>query len=338
MGLEPLDANQPPERFYRGGAKIDRFRRTAKGPDRRPEDWVGSTTALAGEKRLGLTHLRDGRLLADAIERDPAHWLGEDHLAAFGTSTMLLVKLLDAGQRLPVHAHPDDEFSREHLHHAFGKAEAWYILDGGTVHLGLRRDVDPRRLAGLVAWQDTSALIELLHEREVEPGDVVYVPPGELHAVGSGVFVLELQQPEDLSILLEWDGFELDGQRDGHLGVGFDLALQAVTTVGRSSSDVDRWIRTVEQGDSILPEEADRYFRLERRAVEGRTVIAPGFAILVVEYGALTLTTATGQALRVARGSTLALPHGEGALTASGEGTVLICRPPDPPSRGRSEV
>ena len=30
MGLERLDANQPPERFYRGGAKIDRFRGTAK--------------------------------------------------------------------------------------------------------------------------------------------------------------------------------------------------------------------------------------------------------------------------------------------------------------------
>ena len=332
MSLAPLDANQPPERFYRGGVKIDRFRGLAKGPDRRPEDWVGSTTTLAGEKRLGLSHLRDGALLADAIAADPVAWLGQDHIAAFGSSTMLLVKLLDAGQRLPVHAHPDDAFSGEHLHHPFGKAEAWYILDGGTVHLGLRREVAHRRLAELVAWQDTTGLIELLHEREVEPGDVVYVPPGELHAVGAGVFLLELQQPEDLSILLEWDGFELDGARDGHLGLGFDLALNAVTTEARSSADVDRWILPAEEGASVLPRESEQYFRLERHVVDGEVSIAPGFAILIVEEGALTLAAASG-ALRVARGSTIAIPHGDGELTVSGEGTILVCRPPSPDGR-----
>lgn len=330
MVLEPLDANQPPERFYRGGAKIDRFRGTAKGPDFRPEDWVGSTTTLAGEKRLGRSRLRDGRLLSDAIAADPVGWLGAPHVAMFGTSTMLLVKLLDAAQRLPVHAHPDDAFSAEHLHRPFGKAEAWYIIDGGTVHLGLRHDVDRHTLADLVAWQDTTALVGLLHEREVEPGDVVYVPPGELHAVGRGVFLLELQQPEDLSILLEWHGFVLDGQRDGHLGLGFEVALQAVTTRGRSPEEIDRWIVTAGEGDSILPSDSEPFFRLERHVVDGRLPIDPGFAIVVVEDGEVKLATAGGGALRAPRGTTAAAPHGAGEITVSGAGTILVCRPPRP--------
>ena len=330
MGLERLDANQPPERFYRGGVKIDRFRGTAKGPDFRPEDWVGSTTTLAGEKRLGLSRLRDGRLLADAISADPVRWLGPDHVAAFGPSSMLLVKLLDAGQRLPVHAHPDDAFSAAHLDRPFGKAEAWYIIDGGTVHLGLRNDVDRHTLAQLVAWQDTTAMVRLLHEREVEPGDVVYVPPGELHAVGRGVFLLELQQPEDLSILLEWHGFALDGERDGHLGLGLELALQAVTTRGRSTEDVDRWIGSAGEGDTVLPSESERFFRLERHVVEGRVVLAPGFAIIVIEDGDIRLATAGGETVRAPRGTTLVAPHGDGAITAAGAGTILICRPPRP--------
>ena len=330
MGLERLDANQPPERFYRGGVKIDRFRGTAKGPDFRPEDWVGSTTTLAGEKRLGLSRLRDGRLLAEAIVADPVTWLGPEHVTAFGSSSMLLVKLLDAGQRLPVHAHPDDAFSSAHLHRPFGKAEAWYIIDGGSVHLGLRNDVDRHTLAQLVAWQDTTALVGLLHEREVEPGDVVYVPPGELHAVGRGVFLLELQQPEDLSILLEWHGFALDGERDGHLGLGLELALQAVTTRGRSTEDVDRWIAPAREGDSILPSESEKFFRLERHVVEGRSALAPGFAVIVVEDGDLKLSTADGESIRAPRGTTLVAPHGAGAITAAGAGTILICRPPRP--------
>ncbi len=330
MGLERLDANQPPERFYRGGAKIDHFRGTAKGPDFRPEDWVGSTTTLAGERRLGLSRLRDGRLLADAIAADPLTWLGAEHVAAFGASTMLLVKLLDAGQRLPVHAHPDNEFSAAHLHRPFGKAEAWYILDGGTVHLGLRHEVDRHRLAALVDWQDTTALLGLLHEREVEAGDVVYVPPGELHAVGARVFLLELQQPEDLSILLEWHGFAIDGARDGHLGLGFDLALQAVNTQVRSPQEVDRWILPAAEGDTILPRESEQYFILERHVVDRRVVIDPGFALIVVEDGEFKLSTAAGSSRRARRGSTIAVPHAEGTIRASGSGTVLVCRPPRP--------
>ena len=40
---------------------------------------------------------------------------------------------------------------------------------------------------------------------------MVLVPAGVLHAIGEGVLLVELQEPEDLSILLEWRGFELDG-------------------------------------------------------------------------------------------------------------------------------
>jgi mannose-6-phosphate isomerase len=70
-----------------------------------------------------------------------------------------------------------------------------------------------------------------------------YVPPGVLHAVGEGVFLVELQEPEDLSILLEWRGFELDGERDGHLGLGFDLAPEAVECRSRSGEEIRQLVR-----------------------------------------------------------------------------------------------
>jgi mannose-6-phosphate isomerase len=82
-----------------------------------------------------MTRLDDGRLLSDAITNEPLTWLGEDHVARYGDDVMLLVKLLDAGQRLPVHAHPDGDFAASHVAAAHGKAEAWYILSPGTVYL-----------------------------------------------------------------------------------------------------------------------------------------------------------------------------------------------------------
>jgi mannose-6-phosphate isomerase len=318
-------SNRPPERFYRGGARITAFRGDEPAGDREPEDWIGSTTTIFGEPMLGLTTLPDGRLLRHAIESDPVRWLGPAHVGRWGSDLRLLVKLLDAGQRLPVHAHPDDAFAARHLGHAHGKAEAWYILEGGTVHVGLTREVGADELATLVAAQDAATLLGMLHAVDVAPGDVVWVPPGELHAIGAGVLLLELQQPEDLSILLEWQGFDIDGARAGHLGLGFDLALQAVNRSPRSGAELHGLVHPAPAAGSVFPADADRYFCLERRAVDGSAEVAEGFAILVVTEGEL----AVGE-VAAPRGSTLLLPAAAGPVTVRGTGELLIARPPAP--------
>ena len=125
-----LPANQPPARFYKGGARIAEFRGGGEPQPNTPEDWVGSTTSVRGHAPVGMTRLDDGRLLADAIASDPREWLGPEHVARYGDDCMLLVKLLDAGQRLPVHAHPDGEFAQTHVSTLHGKAEAWLRANG----------------------------------------------------------------------------------------------------------------------------------------------------------------------------------------------------------------
>src|SRR6266540_6522524 len=139
----------------------------------------------------------------------------------------------NAAERLPVHCHPDRGFAREHLGMRYGKTEGWLIVEarGATpsVHLGFREDIDAETLAGWVERQERARLLEALHVLPVASGDWVFVPAGLPHAIGEGVFVVELQEPSDLSVLLEWAGFAVDGTRDGHLGLGFDVALRSVT-------------------------------------------------------------------------------------------------------------
>ncbi|MFK3676352.1 class I mannose-6-phosphate isomerase [Microbacterium sp. NPDC090218] len=318
-----LASNRPAERFYRGGARISAFRGDSESAPREPEDWVGSTTTIRGESALGLTMLPDGRLLREAIAEDPVSWLGAPHAERWGSDARLLVKLLDAGQRLPVHAHPHDDFAASHLGRRHGKAEAWYILEGGTVHLGLREDVTSEALGELVARQDVSALLGLLHAIDVGPGDVVWVPPGELHAIGAGVLLLELQQPEDLSILLEWEGFAIDGATEGHLGLGFDLALSAVTTTARTTAEMGVLVHAAPPSGSVFPRAADEYFRLERLRVYGAAVLGPGFSIVVVVGGVVDLA---GQSLSA--GATVLVPAAAGRLEVSGAGELLVARPP----------
>jgi mannose-6-phosphate isomerase len=326
MDVIPVPSNRPPDRFYRGGRKITDFRGDPPAGEREPEDWVASTTALAGEESLGVTVLPDGRPLPEAIKEDPEGWLGRAHLERFGVDSKLLVKLLDAGQRLPVHAHPHVSFASRHLGRAHGKAEAWYIVEGGEVYLGLKQDVAADRLGSLVRNQDVDELLGLLHRIEVQPGDVVYVPPGVLHAIGEGVFIVEVQEPEDLSILLEWRDFELDGERDGHLGLGFDLALDAVERRSRSEEEIRELVRSTDFGRSVLPAAADPYFVLERAAVDGKADLDPGFTVLVMLSGAAEIEN--GPSLRA--GTTAVAPNAFGRLVLRGRGEILACRPPSP--------
>jgi mannose-6-phosphate isomerase len=322
-----LESNRPPARFYRGGPRIARFRGEAQEPRDQPEDWIASVTTLAGEPELGRTRLPDGLLLVDAVHDDPVAWLGAAHVAAYGDDTRLLVKLLDAGQRLPVHAHPDGDFAGTRLGRPHGKAEAWYILEGGEVFLGLARSVDRRSLAALVERQDTEALLGLLHRRTVERGDVVYVPPGILHAIGEGVLLVEVQEPEDLSILLEWKGFALDGERDGHLGLGFDIALDAVETRRRDPAEIDSLVTRARSDSSVLPEPSERYFRVERRLVEGAARLDAGIQVLVAVSGEVRIA---GASLSLPRGTTAVVPASHGDVVLEGAGEVLSCRPPAP--------
>lgn len=332
----PLGSNQPADRFYRGGAKIRAFRASsAAAPssagsagDRVPEDWVASSTTVFGESEIGLTRLPSGELLRDAIAADPLSWLGEEHLARYGADTKLLIKLLDAGERLPVHIHPSGAFAHEHVGAAHGKAEAWYVLTGGTVHLGFHRAVGEEELAGWVETQDTEALLAAMHLIEVNPGDSIYVPPGLPHAIGAGIFIVEVQEPEDMSILLEWKDFAIDGAQNGHIGLGFDTALTATDRRGFSAGQIEELIVHGGTGEDTLVPAASEYFRAERLTVEGETTLDAGFGTLVVLTGAGTLISTTGIRLPIQAGQTVLTPFALGDITIQGSVSLLRCRPP----------
>ena len=144
--------------YYAGGDNIDDFR-GAPGERSGPEDWVGSTSALPAAilgsdfpADTGVSRLPHGESLRDAVSADPVGWLGPEHAAALGGDTALLVKLLDAGERLPVHCHPTRPFARRHLDSFFGKTEGWIIMrsaPGAGVWLGMRDDGGAWRLAAL---------------------------------------------------------------------------------------------------------------------------------------------------------------------------------------------
>jgi mannose-6-phosphate isomerase len=308
--------------FYAGGERIAALRGTPPR-DHTPEEWLGAVNTTFDGSR-GLSALPDGTLVRDAIDADPEAFLGADHVARFGADPALLVKLLDAGQRLPVHFHPASEFAARELGLAHGKTEAWLIVEadpGASVWVGFSREVGLDEVRGWMAAQDSAAMLAVLHELPVAAGDAIFVPAGTPHAIGAGILMVEVQEPTDLSVLLEWDGFELS-EDDGHLGLGWDTALQALDLSAWDESSVGA-LRGPGAGHSLLPAAADAWFRAER--VRGGDELDPGFSVLVGLSGSGELG---GEPF--GRGTALLVPFAAGRLPVMGDVEAIRCRPPAP--------
>ncbi|MCU1679719.1 MAG: manA [Amycolatopsis sp.] len=344
--LEPicLPANQPPQ-FYRGGDAIAALRGASSSDSKfGPEDWVASATTMFGQDTNGLTKLPGGGWLRDAVREAPQAWLGEKHIAALGDSTGLLVKLLDAGQRLPVHFHPSDSFAEQHFDSHFGKTEAWIVVgtygDDPRVYPGFKETVSKQTVNEWAREQDAPTMLGALNSIPVTAGDTVYIPSGLPHAIGEGVFVVELQQPTDFSLTLEWRDF-LSGPEKGHLGLGFETAIEALDTSGWDEDRLKTIIKHT-AGDTsstvdLLAGGSDGFFRADRLQVTTTLSLDPSFAVLVVMNGSGTLRTEHGGEYPLTKGDTFVVPYDAGETTVDGAVTVIRCRPPAPEKRGTHE-
>ena len=196
-------------RCYTGGFLLDAsLGKVTAGDAHYPEDWLASCVqAVNGEHSQGpeegLSRIRTGDgvlgpLFRDVIAADPAGFLG-------GAAEMtLLCKYLDSAVRLPIQCHPNRDFARAHYGSDHGKAESWIILGTRAVNgvepyllMGFQPGVREAEFARAVHAQDIPVLEAMLHRVPVRPGDVYFIPGRFPHAIGPGVFLLEVQEPSD---------------------------------------------------------------------------------------------------------------------------------------------
>jgi mannose-6-phosphate isomerase len=314
-------------RFYRGGALLESFRGLSSSADaNEPEDWVGSVTSVwqpSGSTDAGLSRLPDGRTLRSLVG-----------------DTGVLVKLLDAAERLPIHCHPTRPFAQRVLDSAYGKAEAWIVLETRrmrgaeepNIRLGWRDGVSRDQLSAWIRGQQTGAMLAAMPARPVSAGDVWFVPPGVPHAIGPGVFMVEVQEPTDFSIVAEWRGFPVS-ESDASLGRGWDVMLDAFDREPMT----DERLETLRQSPRIVAESATLtesalvdqrpFFSASRLVVRGSAAWPFGdtFAVGVVTGGRGSVQGATST-LVLGRGSTFAMPEGGGHIAGEPDLELIVCR------------
>ncbi|MBQ2631776.1 MAG: class I mannose-6-phosphate isomerase [Kiritimatiellae bacterium] len=320
-------------RTYHGGRLIDAMHGDFSAHDSHfPEDWICSTVRAINPGREdvveGLSRLADsGMTLKDCISADPVAALGADHVARWGESPGVLVKLIDAAERLGVQCHPDREKAHEFFNSPFGKTECWHIVgvrppvvkglrsDGAPavepscVYMGFKPGVTEAAWRNVFDRQDIPAMLGMLHRIEVKSGDTFFIEGGMPHAIGAGCLLVEIQEPTDYTFRTEKvtpQGFTIP-EKACHYGIGFDNMFKCFHYDGCDEAAARRrymvapqtvertkeFVRTV-----IVGMPRTDCFSLERIDISGSCRIAADgrFSVLYVLSGHAWLECAAGAA------------------------------------------
>jgi mannose-6-phosphate isomerase len=264
-----------------------------------------------------------GKTVDEALADHWAEVMGSDLASATPRTFPLLFKFIDANEWLSVQVHPDDIYAKAHEGVPFGKTEAWYIVhadEGAEIIYGWKEAVD-RDIVERAVRDDT--IKESLKFSVVRPGDVVVVPAGTVHALGSGIVLAEIQQDSDVTYrLYDWGRVGLDGKpRELHVDQSLDTLDYRAAARQFISADL-----TPADGPRRQLA-ACRYFSMERYDVRGALPFplnGERFAIVATLQGACTIRYAGGS-VELPPGATALLPAALGDTTLeSPQGAQLL--------------
>lgn len=132
----------------------------------------------------------------------------------------ILVKFIFTSDRLSLQVHPDDEYALAH-EGTPGKTEMQYILraePGAVMAAGF---IEPISRAKAREAALSGELERLVRWHPVTAGQVSFVPPGLVHALGAGITVCEIQQNNPITYRL----YDYGRPRELHLDKALDMAL-----------------------------------------------------------------------------------------------------------------
>ncbi len=196
-----------------GGTKLkDMFGRD-NGGKRIGESWEISVHADGASMIEG-----EEVSLKDYLESNPAA-VDKD-----GSEFPVLIKYIDAKEKLSVQVHPSDEYALE-KEGDNGKTEMWYILaadEGAGIYCGFKTATEKEEFLRKV---EDGTVEELLNFIPVKKGDCYLIEAGTLHAIGAGCVICEVQQNSNVTYrVYDYNRVGADGRkRELHVNKAVDV-------------------------------------------------------------------------------------------------------------------
>lgn len=320
-------------RTYRGGKNIDRLLGKPNTIDSDfPEDWISSFVEAKNREYVPGEGL--SRVIVEGKEMPLHQAVSPEDFGPGRQEAGVLVKLLDASQRLGIQVHPTPSFSQRYFGTNYGKTECWHILEAdenACVYIDFQEGITREKWKELIRRQDVSGMLNALHCFPVRPGDTVLIRAGTPHAIGAGCFLLEIQEPTDYTMRAEAatpEGIPLTQQQISY-GLGEEALLDCFLYEGVSREQAYQrcFLKPISQGDTtqLVSYEDTTCFSLDK--IAGKAAVRQDcFSSLVaLAPGKLFVED---QAIPFSAGDKFFIPYGCPAITVESE-NALVCYPPE---------
>ena len=219
--LYPLLLKPPIKDYLWGGTKLKTDFGFETDKDIAAEAWMlsahkdGMNIILNGEHK--------GKTINEVLEIWGKSALGKN--AEKFSYFPILIKLIDAKQKLSVQVHPDDDYALAN-EGEFGKTEMWYVVDckpGAKLAYGFKKNIDKAEFEKRIK---DNTLDEVINYVPVSKGDVFFIDAGTLHAIGEGILIAEVQQNSNTTYRVsDYGRLGADGKpRELHIEKALDVA------------------------------------------------------------------------------------------------------------------
>lgn len=312
--LHPLKFHPIPKEKIWGGKKLDTILHKNFGAENVGESWEISD--VEGDLSIVSNGKYRGKSLRELVKTHKADLMGEKVHQEFGDDFPLLIKFIDAKENLSVQLHPDDKLAKTR-HGSFGKTEMWYVMqadEGSGLILGFK---EKTKRETYLKHLDEKSLSQILNFEKTGKGDVFFIKPGLVHAIGSGILLAEIQQTSDITYrVYDWDRKNKHGEeRELHT----ELALDAIDFEAEDSKI------TYNKGTNTNLVE-NRYFNTNLLSISGKTKLDFGnrdsFTIFICVEGETEIVVEPySETLKT--GETLLLPACFDEVVLNGSGELL---------------
>ncbi len=255
-----------------------------------------------------------GQTLREYLESEGKEVLGEN--CRRFEDFPILIKFIDARDSLSIQVHPDNAYALKE-EGQYGKTEVWYVMDaeeGAFLYYGFKHEISEEEFERRIR---DNTLPEVLHAAPVSKGDVFFISPGTLHAIGAGILIAEIQQNSNVTYrIYDFGRLGTDGKpRELHV----DKALAVTERKPR------------EKGRSCYPHVADcDYFTVDKLNLDGRklsrasgTVGKDSFLSVLILDGEGTIQC-DGELMSYKKGDSFFFPADSGSWAVEGACDALL--------------
>lgn len=262
----------------------------------------------------------EGKTLLEYVQANGKGVLGT--ACSLENDIPILIKFIDAKQDLSIQVHPDNEYALAN-EGDYGKTEMWYILEaeeGAELVYGFTKDLTKEEFETAIR---ENTLTEVINSVPVQKGDVFFIKPGTMHAIGSGIVIAEIQQRSNVTYRI------YDFGRVGADGKPRELHVEkALDVTNLTEADEPKVDYTLTEGDGykkgVLA--SCEYFHVEAIQVSEQVELVADeksfHSILVVEGSGYVLSSKEKMAVK--KGDSVFLPAGYGTYCIDGECKVIL--------------